>query len=516
MGIFDGLMKRLGYYKAAGREMQSDHGTFPMAYAEEKRWQMPLPELFANQADLYRRLSWINSAVSVVAQTGATTRFGVKRRRGEDVIEITNHPFELLLEDPNSLQSRFEFLVTAFSYYKLTGNNYIWLNRTEPTAVPMEMWIVPPSEIVPVPDGNLFIQGYEYQPSNSAAMLIPPWQIVHVKSFNPHNQFLGLSPVESVARQSYSDLGKTERDSKLFNDQNGNPPGIMAFADNYSNDEWEQMQREVEERARKMKRFLMIRNTKQGGVNWLQTAMSNVDLQYLDSRRFAKEEIYDVFAPGLASMLSVNATEANSKTGKGTFGEYTLWPMLDALAQKITTSILPAYGLKLKGEFDDPRTKDRVLEMQEMSEYAKTHTISEVRQKYYQDAPLGDARDNLLPAQITATSGAEPKEAPPALAVAPPEMSQSPEPEDMPEPMDDDEMEIKRWKLKARKAIKAGRSANVNFNSEIIPAEYQSTIRAALAEAKTSEDIDRAFERVDPLAETVKRLTLALEGLAHD
>lgn len=402
MGMIDRLLKRMGYIKA---DLQADHGRYPMAYAGEMKWNMPDPEIYANQADLFRKLSWINSAVSIKAQAGAAVKFSVKRMRGEDTTDINNHAFELRLANPNPLQSRAEFLEALFSFYSLTGNAYIWLNRANENAPIDEMWVVQPNEIIPVPDGNLFIKGYEYTPSNSASMLLAPWEIIHVKRFNPHNQFIGLSPIESVARQAYGDLGKSERESKLFNEQNGNPPGILAFSDNYSDVEWDALQHEVEERARKMRRFLMIRNTKQGGVNWLQTAMNNTDLQYLESRTFTKEEIYDVFAPGLASMLAVNATEANSKSGKATFSEYALWPMLDAFGQKITTGILPAYGLKLVGMFDDPRVKERALELQEMGEYAKTHTIEEVRKKYYQDEPLGDERDKLLPAQITSDSG---------------------------------------------------------------------------------------------------------------
>jgi HK97 family phage portal protein len=523
MGIIDSVLGRFGYKRDA---IQGDHGRFPMAYAADMRWHMPDPEVFANQADLYRKLSWINSAVSIKAQAGAAVKFSVKRRRGEDTTDINNHPFEMRLEQPNPLMSRAEFFETAFSFYSLTKNCYIWLNRADEFAQPDEMWIIPTNEIIPVPDGKLFIKGYEYTPSNSGPMMLAPWEVVHVKGFNPHNLFVGLSPVEAVARQAYGDLGATEQESKLYNEQNGNPPGILAFADNYSDAEWQDMNREIEERARKMKKFLMIRNTKQGGVNWLQTAMSKTDLQYLEARRFTKEEIYDVFAPGLASMLAVNATEANSKSGKATFSEYAVWPMLEAFAQKITSAILPSYGLKLIGMFDDIRTKERALELQEMAEYAKTHTIEEVRRKYYQDDPLGDERDRMLPAQITANSGILTQEEKPKPAQTAPEPQQiiqideqSIDDRAQSEPDDDDmALEMKRWKRVARKALKAGKSANVPFTSSVISQDYQDIIRDRLAVAKSSDDIEAAFviddKRPDPIMMLANEIRLAREALS--
>ena len=99
-------------------------------------------------------------------------------------------------------------------------------------------------------------------------------------------------------------------------------------------------------------------------------------------------------------MMDKNATEANAVASKAVFSELTLWPDLVSMAETITNAILPAYGENLILAFDDPRKTDRALELQEQAEYARTHTIDEVRAKFYEDDPIGDERGKLLVAEI--------------------------------------------------------------------------------------------------------------------
>jgi hypothetical protein len=71
------------------------------------------------------------------------------------------------------------------------------------------------------------------------------------------------------------------------------------------------------------------------------------------------------------------------------------------IAEKITNDVLPLYGDGLVGEFDDIRPTDRQLELAEIEAYARTHTVDEVRAKYYNDQPLDMGRGVLLVTEVT-------------------------------------------------------------------------------------------------------------------
>jgi hypothetical protein len=108
-------------------------------------------------------------------------------------------------------------------------------------------------------------------------------------------------------------------------------------------------------------------------------------------------------------VLDVNATEANARSGRASFTDFAVWPALCAVAEKITNDVLPAYaamepggGSPLVGMFEDVRgserevrTKERRMELDERQmkldeqrEYARVHTVDEVRERFYGSSPL--------------------------------------------------------------------------------------------------------------------------------
>ena len=104
--------------------------------AEAEKWNMPDPQVYANQADLYRKLSYIGTVVDVVADSCVDADFDITN---EEEQEDDNHPFIKLLDKPNPYDSRTEFLRAHFAWRKVSGNSYWYLNRTSATVAPDEI-----------------------------------------------------------------------------------------------------------------------------------------------------------------------------------------------------------------------------------------------------------------------------------------------------------------------------------------------------------------------------------------
>lgn len=516
MGLIDSLAKRLGYSKT--RAMQERLVEWQAHYAGGEMYNLPDPSVYGNQADYYRKLSWIAGAVQILAQVCAIDEFGVYQLEGEEESAIYNHPFEQLLFHPNPMESRFEFLEAWFSYRILTGNGYAWLNTSGPDVPPSEIWSLPSNMVIPVPDGRMFLKGYKFTPGDGAEIPLEPWEIVHLKRFNPHNKFVGLSGIEAVALSAELDISRMKQETKMYSANNGRLPAILTFPEAIPDPEWDKMKAEISDKSNLMHNYLMLRNTK-SGVGVVQSNISAQDQQFIESRTFTRDEIYNMFAPGLASMLAINATEANAKSGKATFNDFAVWPLLTSAGEKISNDILPMYGPNLRGKFKDTRVKDRAMELQEIATYSQTHTVEEVRRKFYKDDPLGDERDKqfvsqvgstagagasdpLAPTGIQAGTGALPGETPPNL------VDQLP----ADEPLSIDEVplfrgmqaregrmsqktwkELEIWETKALKMIRTGKPAAVDFVTEFIPASLAGAIAGALAAAKSVDEVKRIF-----------------------
>ena len=518
MGWIDRIAHRLGYTKTRTVDRLQP---WQAHYAAGEQYHLPDPALYGVQADYYRKLSWIAAAVQILAQTCAAVDFGVYQVEGEEESEMINHDFERLLYKPNPLESRFEFLEAWLSYRILTGNGYAWLNRSDPDEPPAEIWSLPSNMIIPVPDGKMFLKGYLFYPGDGAEIPLDPHEIVHLKRFNPANKFIGLSPIEAVAQSAQLDLLRVRNETKTYGQNNGRLPAILTFPEAIPDLEWNRMKAEIDDKANTMRNYLMLRNTK-SGVGVVQSAITAQDTQYIENRTFTKEEIYAIFAPGLASMTSVNATEANSKSGKATFTDFAVYPLLESAGQKITNDILPAYGPNLRGKFKDTRVKDMAMLLQEIAVYSQTHTIAEIRRKYYGDPALGDSRDALFTSQITASSGApapQPVETD-QPATTPPEQTEREETRPVEETLEDENpdsqmpmegegagvtsenmgvmsqktwKELEIWRTKAVKMLRAGQPAALDFRTEFIRPALAGSIAGALEGARTVEDVKTIF-----------------------
>lgn len=367
----------------------------------------PDPALYAAQAELMQRLSWVYSAVTAVAEsTASLAELEVFERSEEDETALVNHEFEQLLRKPNEYQfdSQFEFFEAIAGFLKLSGNCYIFLNALSETLPPAELYLLRPDRVQVVPDKDKFVRGYIFT-VDGAPIMFEPWEIVHIKRFHPLNDWYGLSAIESLALASESDFKMAEWNRNFFAKDNAKPQGALAYAEFIEDSQWDKMKRETkEEHGGTTRRMMMLRGAGKGGVEYLQMGLSQKDMEFFSGRQFTKEEIWMTLAPGLLQIMDKNVTEANSTAGEKTLREYVIYPMLTRIAQKFTARILPRYGENLVGRFKDIRYRDRAMELSERNAYERVHTVAEVRRKYDGDEGVGDERDNLFPDQVAASS----------------------------------------------------------------------------------------------------------------
>jgi HK97 family phage portal protein len=485
MGIF-GIVTKSEHEKLQQElaAMKADYSKIPdwlLATARAEEYTVPDPSKYETQADLYRVLSWVLQAVEISSASAAMARFDVKRVvANQEPRDIPNHPFELLLQHPNELDSRYEFLFATFAMFKLNGNAYWYLNGEDENAPPDELWFIPPHMIEPVPDRQSYIRGFLYHPGDGQEIFLEPWQICHFKRYNPFSRFVGLSALESLAVVSAGDLGQQKWNANFYGPNNARLPSVMTFEQMIEQGTWDKIKADTREAA-KNREMLMLRGVGPGGVNWIQNSINQKDMEFLAARAFTKQEIQNTLAPGLSTWLSESSTLANSESNRAAFSELTVHPMHVIVGEKVTNSILKKYGgRQLVGMFEDVRMNDKAMRLREQEAFERTHTLEEVRREFYGDDPIGDERDRLLPAEIRATMTRAVIPNPPPEMVEPDTVSQ------LPAMMKAD---IDRWR---RKALKARRW--VGFESEHIPAIIHRQISGRLQGAETTEQIKAAFE----------------------
>lgn len=403
MGLFDFLRRDNNEEPTKARQLKvSQFPNFMLESASQDKFSIPRLSVPESQSRLYQKLTWVSNAVTRVANSAAGVDLMVKSVVREEKEDIISHAFEQLLYNPNPRRGRFEFFQASFLYYQLTGNTYWWLNKTDENAEPSEIFIIPSHKIEPIPDEQMWIKGYAYDPGNGKKIPLEEWEVVHYKQFNPFNPYVGMSPIEALATTAVGDLKMQEWNTNFFGKNNAKMPGVLAFSDPIPDTDWDKMKADVKDQHGGTKRSLMmLRNVGEGGVNWVATAMSQNEMQFLEGREFNKKEIYDVFAPGLYSWTSENATEANARAGRDAYFELAVWPMHTSVQETITNKIMPLYGENLRTEFENVRPKRVEEKHKEIELYSRFHTDNEVRQRYFSSEPI-EGGDVLFKPQRTA------------------------------------------------------------------------------------------------------------------
>ncbi|MDD5006719.1 MAG: hypothetical protein PHS33_09500, partial [Candidatus Omnitrophica bacterium] len=166
--------------------------------------------------------------------------------------------------------------------------------------------------------------------------------------------------------------------------------------------------------------------------------------------------------------------------------DFKVYPMLKKIGDVITNNIMPDYGENLVCEPEDIRVTDRVLLLKEIEIYSKTHTVDEVREKYYQDKPIevqevGRSIVNVaqqapkqLPTQPAQIVDVTPKELPAEVS------NEIPKVKDIRPAM----LELEKWERKFKRSGKLN-----DFDVYNIPDEIVKSIKAGMSFEKARDEL---------------------------
>lgn len=400
--VVDGLRDVMVAYRMVRRTRRE---MFIEALNQSNEAQIwPDLSLYSEQAKQYARSSWFQAAVSRIARTAATVELHVRRLQGETETDLIDHPLERLLRQPNPDQSRFEFMEATWGFREIAGNVY-WFLAGKPGGVPEELWILRPDRVRVVPgrDSRQRVAGYVYT-VDGVDVPFDADEVIHFKLFHPNNDLYGLSRAEAIALTLLGDQAATRFNYAHFGRNRAIPAGIVSARPTISTDDFERLKRDWREgMGSGQRRTAFIRG---GDITYIQTEQSHEDMQFIEGRRFNREEVLILMGlhPG---MYDTSATEANARVGYEIFIRDTMWPALLEFAQKLTVSLAPFWGRNLVVEPEDIRIKDKQAELREIETAGSYLTVNEIRKKYYRADPLPERvfdRPLHAPALLAATA----------------------------------------------------------------------------------------------------------------
>jgi HK97 family phage portal protein len=269
--------------------------------------------------------------------------------------EISRHPLLDLLDSPSPRQAGSAFIEAVLGYLLLSGNSYIEAIGTR-EKIPVELYPLRPDRMKILPSALGTPAGYEYTVNGhtrklSFGGLSEKSSVLHLKLFNPLNDWYGMSPIEAAACSI--DQHNTVAEHNLALLQNGGrPSGALIFRSNLTPEQKAdlvQQAKHLYEGRGNAGRIMVL----EGDFEWKELGLSPKDLDFIEGKNLSAREIAQAYnVPPMLVGIPGDATFANYKEARYHLWEDTILPLLDYLTDELNLWLTPQFGKDLSLSYD--------------------------------------------------------------------------------------------------------------------------------------------------------------------
>jgi HK97 family phage portal protein len=277
--------------------------------------------------------------------------------------EVHSHPVLGLLTKPNPTQSGAVFQRQLMSYFLLSGNGFVHAPAPRATGgkpgEPGELWALQPNLMRVVPGQGGIPAKYEYRPGFNLVEftvdVLGRSPILHMKTFNPHTFWEGMSPIEAAA------LGvDTLNAGGLWNlrlmQNSARPSLLIKIEGQVSAPQFEQLKKDVEanyEGAWRAGKPMILQQADAKPLSFNPT-----DMDWLQAKGTSEKDVALCFGvPGQLVGVQDSQKFENYAQARLAFFQDTVLPLKKMQAEALGAWLLPAYrdGATLELGWDDEK-----------------------------------------------------------------------------------------------------------------------------------------------------------------
>ena len=309
-------------------------------------------ELSGGLTQPYREHVWVYACVNAIAQniSGVPLLFKTGPRKDPKVAE--SHALAGLFESPNPTMSGSQLVEATFVYLGLTGEAFYIAERQSEREVPRELWAFHPGRFKEVVDTETgLISGWVYT-RGVEEIPLQPHEVVFFRCFNPYHDYRGLAPLQAARAGIEQDFWASRYNTAFFKNS-AQPGGVLETSSNLTDDEYQRVLAQWQDRhggASKAHAIALL----EGGLSYKQTGLSQKDMDFLEQRRWNREEIMAAFKVPKGELgLYEDVNYATAKTQRKLFWENTLLPKMALFEFVLWSQLLRQIeGGRVWAEFD--------------------------------------------------------------------------------------------------------------------------------------------------------------------
>ena len=249
-----------------------------------------------------------------------------------------DHPLHrILFRQPNGWQTSFEFRETIIFHAALGGNAFVFVNRAGPSRNVVELIPIEPGRVT-VEQNEDYSITYKVRGKNGTEQEFPEESIWHIRGPS-WNTWMGMECI-GLAREAIGLAISTEQTHSDFHKNGAQSSGVLSVPDPLEGDQYKKLKAWVDTNLTgdaKHSPLIVDR-----GTTWLQTQMTGVDAQHIETRKFQIEEVCRAFRvnPIMVMQSDKAATYASAEQMFIAHVVHTLAPWYERLEQSADINLL--------------------------------------------------------------------------------------------------------------------------------------------------------------------------------
>lgn len=283
---------------------------------------------------------WVYSCANTIAEKIAQVPRNFYTGNPKNKVLVEEGELVKLFETPNPMMSGFELMVATYVFLGLSGESCWIMERDDPRKLPKEIWCFNPKRFEAVIDRQTgLIAGWKYK---KGTKIIPfaPHEVLFQRYFNPYHDYRGLAPLEAARSAIDQDTWASQYNAAFFKNS-GIPSIILEAEENLGEEEFTRILSQYKDRHQGVSRSHGIALL-EGGVKAKVIGATQRDMDYLEGRKFNREEILGAFKvpKGELGIEEDTGSYAKDKVRRKLFWESTLLPKMGLLEFNVWNQLL--------------------------------------------------------------------------------------------------------------------------------------------------------------------------------
>lgn len=246
---------------------------------------------------------------------------------GDNIVELDDHPFYDLLDDPlaDKSMSRFEMLEQVAVYFLLCGEVFAYTPAGKQTNEPKQIILLRPDLVTPAIDKKTgAITGYTYNLSRPVPFDIEEMWVM--KRFNPKNPYRGYGLVEAALPYIQTENYASRFASNFFFNS-AKPAGIVSVSGTMDKDEFMQLREQWKQDFKGVQNAGKVGFVRNAEVDFTQIGPSTEQSGVIDIKEISKGDILNIWrTPKTLLGEAEDVNRASAETAQYVFAVNNLDP----------------------------------------------------------------------------------------------------------------------------------------------------------------------------------------------